>query len=113
MGRSLFKDAMFLIAGVQPKTRRVDENPQRCPVCGLAQAYATRVDHYLSLFFIPLIRVRQGAPFLLCEGCQRPVDDSRAPVQAVPLSGSSSVCVACKRAFDSSFKYCPHCGQRS
>jgi len=104
---------MFLIAGVQPKTRRVDDNPQRCPACGLAQAYSTRVDHYLSLFFIPLIRVRQGEPFLLCEGCQRPVDGRRKTVQKVPLSGSSAVCVACKRVFDSSFNYCPHCGQRA
>jgi hypothetical protein len=69
---------MFLIAGVQPKTRRVDENPQRCPSCGRSQAYTTRVDHYLSLFFIPLIRVKQGEPFLLCEGCQRPANGSRA-----------------------------------
>ena len=44
---------MFLIAGIQPKTRRVNDTPQRCPACGLVQAYATRVDHYLSLFFIP------------------------------------------------------------
>ncbi len=104
---------MFLIAGLQPKTRRVDENPKRCPSCGLAQAYTTRVDHYLSLFFIPLIRVKLGQPFLLCEGCQRPVSDSRAPVEEVSPSGSSSVCVACKRAFDSSFRYCPYCGQRA
>ncbi|WP_372682585.1 zinc ribbon domain-containing protein [Desulfosarcina sp.] len=104
---------MFLIAGVQPKTRRVDDNPQRCPACGLSQAFTTRVDHYLSLFFIPLIRVKQGEPFLLCEGCQRPVNGSRATAQEVPLSGASTVCVACKKVFDRSFKYCPHCGQRA
>ena len=104
---------MFLIAGVQPKTRRVDENPQRCPACGLPQAFTTRVDHYLSLFFIPLIRVKQGEPFLLCEGCQRPVKDSGPTAKEVPLSGAPTVCVACKRGFDSSFKYCPHCGQRA
>ena len=104
---------MFLIAGVQPKTRRVDENPQRCPSCGLAQAYTTRVDHYLSLFFMPLIRVKQGQPFLLCEGCQQPVDDFRESAQEAPLSGTSTVCVACKKAFDGSFKYCPYCGQRA
>ena len=104
---------MFLIAGVQPKTRRVDDNPQRCPACGLAQAFTTRVDHYLSLFFIPLIRVKQGEPFLLCEACQRPLNGNRAPVKEVPLSGASTVCVACKSDFDSSFKYCPYCGQRA
>ncbi|WP_419658900.1 hypothetical protein Dvar_77630 [Desulfosarcina variabilis str. Montpellier] len=105
---------MFLIAGIQPKTRRLDENPQRCPVCGLTQAYATRVDHYLSLFFIPLIPVKRGEPFLLCEHCQRPVDDFEdAAGPVVPPSGEETVCVACKRTFDSSFKYCPHCGQRA
>ncbi len=104
---------MFFIAGVQPKTRRVDDNPQRCPVCGLSRAFTTRVDHYLSLFFIPLIRVKQGEPFLLCEDCQQPVDASRAPVKAVPLAGASTVCVACKKEFDTSFTYCPYCGQRA
>jgi predicted RNA-binding Zn-ribbon protein involved in translation (DUF1610 family) len=103
---------MFLIAGVQPKTRRVDENPQRCPSCGLARAYACRVDQYLSLFFIPLIRVKKGATFLLCDGCGRSVDDSPVPPREAP-SGVTTVCVACKRTFDSSFAYCPHCGQRA
>ena len=104
---------MFLIAGIQPKTKRLDDQPQRCPVCGLAQAYATRVDHYLSLFFIPLIRVKQGETFLLCEHCQRPVEDFGATAGQTPASGGVTVCVACKRTFDSSFKYCPHCGQRA
>lgn len=104
---------MFLIAGVQPKTRRLDESPQRCPACGLAHAYPTRVDHYLSLFFIPLIRVKKGAPFLLCDSCQRPVDGDGIMAQATPLSGTTTVCVACKRAFDRSFSYCPYCGQRT
>jgi hypothetical protein len=104
---------MFLIAGVQPKTRRVDETPQRCPACGLARAYITRVDHYLSLFFIPLVRVKQGAPFLWCESCRRPVDQRPPPAREVPLSGTSTACVACGSSFDNSFKYCPHCGQRA
>jgi predicted RNA-binding Zn-ribbon protein involved in translation (DUF1610 family) len=109
---SRFKDIMFLIAGVQPKTRRVDENPMRCPSCGQTSAYRTRVDHYLSLFFIPLIRVKQGAPFLLCEACRGPVDAFQAP-KRVPPSGAAGVCVACGKTVDGSFKYCPHCGQRA
>lgn len=104
---------MFLIAGIQPKTRRIDETPQRCPACGLAQAYSTRVDHYLSLFFIPLLRVKKGEPFLLCENCQRSVNGFGAHQQQDPLSGSDTVCAACRRTFDSSYKYCPHCGQRA
>jgi predicted RNA-binding Zn-ribbon protein involved in translation (DUF1610 family) len=108
-----FKEIMFLIAGVQPKTRRVEENPTRCPSCGQMSVYRTRVDHYLSLFFIPLIRVKRGEPFLLCEGCRRPVDGLEAPTPQAPPSGAASVCVACGKTVDGSFKYCPHCGQRA
>jgi uncharacterized CHY-type Zn-finger protein len=104
---------MFLIAGVQPKTKRVDGKPRRCPVCGLFQAYTTRTDHYLSLFFIPLIRMKQGEPYLLCEHCQQPVEEFRTSDQKVPPSDTSTVCVACKKSFNSSFNYCPHCGQRA
>ena len=104
---------MFFIAGVQPKTKRLDEKPRRCPACGLVQAYATRVDHYLSLFFIPLIPVKKGEPFLLCERCQRPVETAGPPPAERPPAGTETVCVACKRTFDASFKYCPHCGQRA
>ena len=114
-GDIAFKDSMFFIAGVQPKTKRVDERPKRCPSCELMQAYTTRVDHYLSLFFIPLIRVKQGEAFLLCERCQRPVDRGfQAPPRARrPPSADLAVCVACGETFDASFKYCPHCGQRA
>ena len=108
------KAGMFLIAGVQPKTKRIDDVPQRCPSCGSVQAYTTRVDHYLSLFFIPLIRVKQGESFLLCERCQGPVgDEFQAPPKADRLSGAETVCMACRRTFDSSFNYCPYCGQRA
>lgn len=108
-----WKDAVFLIAGVQPKTRRIDDTPRRCPACGLAQAYTTRVDHYLSLFFLPVIRVKQGAPFLFCEHCRQPVDDSSPTFQGAASASPATVCAACNKTFDASFKYCPHCGQRA
>ena len=104
---------MFLIAGVQPKTKRLEENPRQCPACGRVRAYTTRVDHYLSLFFIPLLRVKQGEPFLLCDACQRPVDETTPPRPEQPLSATTITCVACRRTFDGSFNYCPHCGQRA
>jgi len=104
---------MFLIAGIQPKTRRVDDNPQRCPACGRARAYSTRVDHYLSLFFIPLLRVKQGEPFLMCESCRQPENGFGPHQQQAPLSGADTACVSCGRSFDSSYRYCPHCGQRA
>ena len=105
---------MFLIAGVQPKTRRIDDAPRRCPSCGSVQAYTTRIDHYLSLFFIPLVRVKRGEPFLMCERCQGAVDDRlHGPPQVDRPTGGQTVCAACGRTFDSSFNYCPHCGQRA
>ena len=104
---------MFLIAGVQPKTRRIDDTPQRCPVCGLAQAYPTRVDHYVSLFFLPVVRVKQGTPFLLCEHCRQPVEDFQPTVGGASSASPDTVCVACRKKFDAAYQYCPHCGQRA
>lgn len=49
---------MFIIAGMQPKTTTLSDIPWRCARCGLQQAYAQRVDHYLSLFFIPKTNAR-------------------------------------------------------
>ena len=57
----------FLIGGVQPKTVTLDEVPGICAACGLAQARLKRVDHYLSLFFIPLFAVKKGDPVLICD----------------------------------------------
>jgi hypothetical protein len=52
---------MILIAGVLPKIKVLDQNPRRCPVCGLNQAYSKRTDHYLSLFFIPIFNRKMPA----------------------------------------------------
>jgi hypothetical protein len=62
---------MILIAGVSPKIKVLDQNPRRCPGCGLNQAYSKRTDHYLSLFFIPIFRVKKGEPFIICDRCER------------------------------------------
>jgi hypothetical protein len=57
----------FFIGGVQPRTVIVDETPRLCPQCGLAQARLKRIDHYLSLFFIPLIPIKRGPVLLVCD----------------------------------------------
>jgi hypothetical protein len=59
----------FFIGGIQPKTIDLDNQPRMCPSCGLYQARLKRVDQYLSAFFIPVLRVKKGDPFLLCERC--------------------------------------------
>jgi len=71
-GESILEKALimfFFIGGVQPKTIELDEQPRICSSCGLCQARMKRVDHYISIFFLPILRIKKGEPFLLCEKC--------------------------------------------
>ena len=103
---------MFLIAGVQPRTRQGPKMDQPCPHCGLNQVYARRVDHCFSLFFIPLIRVKKGERFAWCERCQTPVARSVDPTAAGPRSESDGLqCRGCAAALSPEFRYCPYCGR--
>jgi RNA polymerase subunit RPABC4/transcription elongation factor Spt4 len=102
---------MIFIAGVSPKIKVLDQNPRRCPICGLNQAYSKRTDHYLSLFFIPIFRVKKGEPFILCDSCEqtgyRPGPDVN---QQQPED--IRTCRYCGKALDRDFKFCPHCGKK-
>lgn len=101
----------FLIAGVSPKTVRLEQMPRICPSCGLAQAYLSRVDHYLNLFFIPLLPVRKGQPLVVCDRCQAVSDpDTRRPVARQP--SATPVCRHCGRSTAGDFRYCPYCGRQ-
>jgi hypothetical protein len=60
----------FFIGGVQPKTVDLEKVPRVCPSCGLYQARLKRVDHYISVFFLPLFRIKKGPPLLICENCR-------------------------------------------
>ncbi len=101
----------FLIGGITPKTKRIDEQPIRCPNCGLNQAYRTRVDHWLHLFFIPVLPVKRGEAFVFCEHCRQPVDPVMGTAPTPPPAGRRQ-CPACGKSIEESFRYCPHCGQR-
>ena len=102
---------MILIAGVSPKTKTIDPTPQLCPSCGLAQAYLKRVDHYVSLFFIPVMRVKKGEPVLVCNRCESAgVAARKQPSRGVP--DQPVMCRQCGRSLEENFKYCPFCGQR-
>lgn len=101
----------FFIAGVQPRTRTIDAAARRCPRCGLFQARLQQVDHYLSLFFIPLIPIKRGVPFLYCQRCRQPVgDDGSVPRSAT--TGEGNRCLNCGRTVAPGFHYCPYCGTR-
>ena len=102
---------MIFIAGITPKIKRLDENPRKCPGCGQQQASLKRVDHYLNLFFIPVLRVKKGDPFVLCDACCKgsPQHGDKFP------SGSSHAqqqYPICGRELAPDCQYCPFCGKR-
>lgn len=100
---------MFLIAGVSPKIKVLDKSPMICPVCGLYQAYFKRIDHYFNLFFIPILRVKTGDPFIMCDRCEKTVSEFDQEYATVP-SEKKMTCNHCDKTIQGSFNYCPHCG---
>ena len=102
---------MIFIAGISPKTKTIDQNPRRCPVCGLHQAYCRRVDHYLSLFFIPVLRVKKGEPFISCDRCEATTHES-GPGFSLPPKDEDPRCRYCGKLLNSDFKFCPYCSKR-
>lgn len=102
---------MIFIGGIQPKTRNLEAMPRTCPSCGSLQAYLKRTDHYISLFFIPLIPISRGRPFLACEGCGR-VFDERGDILEELRVGMRRLCPGCGERMDPSFEFCPYCGRK-
>jgi len=100
---------MIFIAGVSPRVKVLDQNPRKCPVCGLNQAYYKRIDHFLSLFFIPILRVKKGEPFWVCDRCDQTVRGPGAGFNQ--QQESNRTCRYCGKALDKDFKYCPNCGK--
>jgi len=101
----------FFIGGVQPKVKVLDETPKRCPHCGLHQAYLKRVDHYISLFFIPVLKIKTGEPMLICDRCGRPVSEAD-PATSRQSPEPLKTCRFCKKDFPAEFAFCPICGRR-
>ena len=101
---------MIFIAGVTPKIKVLDQNPRRCPVCGLNQAYYKRMDHYLSLFFIPILRVKKGEPFIMCDRCEQTFHELGADFTSHQQKGAQT-CRYCGKNVGSDFKFCPYCGK--
>jgi RNA polymerase subunit RPABC4/transcription elongation factor Spt4 len=102
---------MIFIAGVSPKIKVLDQNPRRCPVCGLHQAYNKRMDHYLSLFFIPILRVKKGEPFLACDRCEQTAQAPGSDLTQPPRE-EAKACRYCGKNVGNDFKFCPYCGKR-
>ncbi|MCU0593997.1 MAG: zinc ribbon domain-containing protein [Desulfobacterota bacterium] len=100
----------FFIAGIQPKTVELEPSSRACPRCGLNQVRLKRVDHYVSLFFIPLIPVKRGTPFLECRSCGGLFSETGQP-WAEGSQENRQTCPACGQPMDASFRYCPSCGR--
>jgi endogenous inhibitor of DNA gyrase (YacG/DUF329 family) len=121
----------FFIGGLQPRREILDEGPVPCPRCGRRAARIEQIRHYLSVFFIPLIPVRKGEPYLVCESCEL--------VQPLPADGpagypeaydpdtyrdldesleegldedSPLTCPQCGGPIEPEFDYCPFCGHK-
>jgi len=100
----------FFIGGIQPKTVLVDKQPRSCPACGHVGMYQKRVDHYVSLFFIPLFPVKRGAPFLICENCNTILDEYGSRKDFEQKRGENR-CPYCGRSISPDFSFCPYCGK--
>jgi RNA polymerase subunit RPABC4/transcription elongation factor Spt4 len=100
----------FVIGGVQPRTVTLTKVSRVCSVCGHPEISQKRVDHYLSLFFIPLFPVKKGTPFLACSNCNTIYDNSGSPLTPQPPE-ARKVCPYCGRPVYSDYIFCPYCGK--
>jgi len=101
----------FFIAGISPKTRIIEDYPRQCTVCGMQQAYKTRIDHYLNIFFIPVVRVKKGEPFTICNQCQ--ITENRFEYRQSPNEEKTRLlCKFCGKPVSRGFFYCPYCGKK-
>ncbi|MCP4667595.1 MAG: zinc ribbon domain-containing protein [Deltaproteobacteria bacterium] len=100
----------FLIAGIQPKTVTLDDQPKMCPTCGLYQARIKRMDHYFSAFFIPLFRVKKGIPFIGCQRCGS-VSQQHGGEWTGTLEKDRGICASCGKPLEREHRYCPFCGR--
>jgi endogenous inhibitor of DNA gyrase (YacG/DUF329 family) len=102
----------FFIAGIQPKQIVLEETSRPCPACGLFQTRLVRQDYYLSLFFLPLFRVKKGATVLECRRCgAQSASDSAGGFEFSGRADYNKVCPACGKTPEPSFRFCPYCGQ--
>jgi hypothetical protein len=100
----------FFIGGIQPKTVVVDKQARPCPTCGHIEVCLKRVDHYLSLFFIPLFPVKKGVSFFACERCKTTFDDLSG--YRANMNVSRKNCPHCGKQIEPHFNFCPYCGKK-
>ncbi|MEW6259953.1 MAG: zinc-ribbon domain-containing protein [Thermodesulfobacteriota bacterium] len=90
--------------------KKMSPTPRICAVCGSPNAYIERVDHYLSLFSFPFLRIKKGAPFLLCEACDSVSDMFETKRSRSSVTGTRRVCCKhCQTELHGDV-FCPSCG---
>jgi len=99
----------FFIGGVQPRTVTLSKKTSVCTVCGHPEISQKRIDHYLSLFFIPLFPLKKGIPFWVCGHCGTVYDDSGTPL-STQRPDEKKVCPHCGRSVYADYTFCPYCG---
>jgi len=98
------------IAGIQPKTRVLDDERRPCPACGKVTLQRQRVDHMLSVFFVPLFPVERGEPFFACPECGAAAGEDGAEQRGAE-NRRPATCRTCGRRLERDFVYCPGCGK--
>ncbi len=101
---------MFFIGGVSSRTKILDQEPGLCPNCGLARVHPRRVDQYIDLFFIPVLRIKKGEPFLYCDRCEGIISEDQFLSSTEPRPPGDA-CGFCGKTVDKKFRYCPYCGK--
>jgi len=100
----------FFIGGLQPKTISLGKQNIPCPECGNFDVYLKRVDHYISLFFMPLFPVKKGSPFFMCNTCNS-VFGEDATMKKATDTKTGQTCPYCGKPLKGAFIYCPYCGK--
>jgi len=101
----------FFIGGIQPKTVLVDKQARSCSRCGHVEVYLKRVDHYVSIFFIPLVPVSRGKTAIVCERCGG-ISDEMGRGIGIGATRDVLLCKRCGRELERKFTFCPYCGER-
>ncbi|MCP5046822.1 MAG: zinc ribbon domain-containing protein [bacterium] len=110
----------FFIGGVQPKTVTLEKRPHACPYCAHNDVRLKRTDQYIAVFFIPLIPIKKGQPYLACENCHTLLDENHSGPSRPASNNQRStgtrkqMCGHCNAVLDpgSGYSYCPYCGKK-
>jgi hypothetical protein len=65
----------------------------------------------MSLFFLPILPVKKGDEFTVCENCGLLNGDTNGG-GSQPVAEESNRCSRCSTILEQNFVFCPYCGRR-